>query len=536
MTTNLLILGNGPCAAELVRQLAGEASSIVVAHGDAQWSGSGDLPALPDDQTGLEIISEAQVISVQGVPGSYQVDFRVDQALVSIQTERIVLADEPRIMPTFARYGLAPSAAVLALSDVDHVLIHAKDAGLGPLDNVHRAAFITGLAEEGHPWNLERVMRSAMTMQTELGIQVYLMTGNLKVAGDGLEAMYRHCKQAGIVMLKFTSQMPLISQTESGHARFQFTDEVTGHLFQLSPDVTIVDEITLPSAFTAAAVAQIRLLPDRDGFAQSDNVHRLTVLTNRRGIYAAGPARAAWGAAEYTRESACAAMAVAPPLPSTENTGVAVAQIDKGRCIRCLTCLRVCHYSAIVLDPRPEVVPDLCERCGACAAECPRKAVAIEDLLSDRLLRGLTSEAAVAAPVQFAPSLVAFCCSRSAVQARDLALCMSKKMPPNLKVVEVPCGGGISVDHVLECLKTIADGVILFTCHDGNCHSEKGSTYAQCRVAYMRTLFPAIGLETERVKVTTIASNMGTAFADEVNRFAQNIGQMGSNPLLKSAG
>jgi coenzyme F420-reducing hydrogenase delta subunit/ferredoxin len=536
VTTNLLILGSGHCAEELARQLAGRDTSIVIALADDQGSRSEDLPAIAEDRADIQVMTNARVLSVRGEPGQYQVGLRVQQASVSIQTERIVLADASHCIPMFASYGLTPSAPVMALSDVDHLLSHIEDAGMGPLDEARRAVFITGLAEESHPWILKRVMRSALRMQTDIGIQVYILTGNLKVADDGLEAMYRQCKQAGIIVLKFTSQMPQISQSESGHAHFQFTDEVTGYLFQLSPDITIVEEKDLPSPFVVAAADKMHLWPDRDGFAQADNVHRLTVLTSRRGIFAAGPARMAWGIADYVKESACAAMAAAAPLIPARGGEFAAAQIDSGRCIRCLTCLRVCHYGAIVLDPRPEVIPDLCERCGVCAAECPRKAVAIENLVPERLLQPLFRDPLPAGRVTpFEPAIVALCCSRSAVQAKDMALGMGQELPPNLKVVAVPCGGAISVDHVLESLRAVADGVILFTCHDGNCHSEKGVDCARQRVDLMAAFLQTVGLEAERVKAVTIASNMGPAFAGEISRFAREIGEMGPNPLLASS-
>ena len=536
MTTNLLILGSGLCVKELTRQLAGRGTSIIIALADDIGSGSDDLPALAEDRANIQIMTNTRVLSVRGEPGQYQVALRVQQASVTVQTERIVLADSSHSIPVFDSYGLTPSAPVMALSDVDHLLSHGEDAGLGSLEEARRAVFITGLAEESHPWVLEKVMRSALTMQTNLGAQVYILTGNLKVAGDGLEAMYRQCKQAGIIVLKFTSQMPQISQSESGHAHFQFTDEVTGYLFQLSPDITIVDEKDLPSPFVAAAIDQMRLWPDRNGFAQADNVHRLTVLTSRRGVFAAGPARMAWGIADYVKESACAAMAAAAPLVPARGSDFAAAQIDTGRCIRCLTCLRVCHYGAIVLDPRPEVIPDLCERCGACAAECPRKAVAIENLAPERLLQPLLRNPLPAGRVTpFEPAIVALCCSRSAVQAKDMALGMGQELPLNLKVVAVPCGGGMGMDHVLESLKAVADGVILFTCHDGNCHSEKGTDYARQRVDLTAAFLHTAGLEVERVKLVTIASNMGPTFAEEINRFARKIGEMGPNPLLSSS-
>jgi coenzyme F420-reducing hydrogenase delta subunit len=133
----------------------------------------------------------------------------------------------------------------------------------------------------------------------------------------------------------------------------------------------------------------------------------------------------------------------------------------------------------------------------------------------------------------FTPFLVAFCCSRSAVKAGELSLCMGHKLPPGLKMIEVPCSGSISLDHIFAAFKKNADGVLVLTCHEGNCHSERGNVYARQTVDQIADRFPQIGFEKDRIALQTLASNMGTEFAEMVNRFEANIIELGPSRLKK---
>jgi coenzyme F420-reducing hydrogenase delta subunit len=50
-------------------------------------------------------------------------------------------------------------------------------------------------------------------------------------------------------------------------------------------------------------------------------------------------------------------------------------------------------------------------------------------------------------------------------------------------------------------------------CHNGNCKSEKGSLYAKWRSANAQDMIEAIGLEKDRIRFATTASNMGADFS-----------------------
>jgi heterodisulfide reductase subunit A-like polyferredoxin len=56
------------------------------------------------------------------------------------------------------------------------------------------------------------------------------------------------------------------------------------------------------------------------------------------------------------------------------------AMVDKDKCAICLTCIRSCPYKAMVIDREEGVaacLPEVCQRCGICAGECPAKAITL---------------------------------------------------------------------------------------------------------------------------------------------------------------
>ena len=133
----------------------------------------------------------------------------------------------------------------------------------------------------------------------------------------------------------------------------------------------------------------------------------------------------------------------------------------------------------------------------------------------------------------FIPSIAAFCCSRSASGAAEMASCLGHPLPAGMQLIEVPCGGSVSSRHLLEALQTHADGVMVLTCHDGNCHSERGNIHARQRADEIRQRLTTMGLEAERLVHKSLAANMGIEFAQALIAFEQQLLKMGPNRLKK---
>lgn len=522
------VIGNGPSALHLVKELLASGAEVILATTDSAV----EFP-LTMDSMAMEVLTETKLLSCRGCAGDFRLvsDCRGQKIIKNVA--EIVIAVEDQRQPNFLVYGLKPSSSVISQSRMKTLLnesAHKKNI----LSEAKTVSFLTGIFRESNPVITEEIMDLALSLQSGYNVQTYILTRNLKVAGNGLEALYRKTKETGAVYVKFTDVMPDIYQEKNEGIRIEFIDEITSKKFRLTPDITVVDETIVPSDYTAELAEILRLDADPNGFVQADNVHRLSVFTNRKWILAAGPSRSIQTRDDQITDAENVALVSAGLVADQAPIPPDRAEIDTGQCIRCLTCYRLCPYRAITLNARVTVVPDACERCGICAAQCPRGAVQIKDLTPWVMLNPTKTMVDTREKKTFTPSIVAFCCSRSAVQAHELARCLAHRLPQGLQVVEVPCSGAVSYNHIFAALDNTADGVMVLTCHKGNCHSEYGNIYASQAVEQIQEMFSRIGFEKERLLIQTLASNMGTEFARIVNRFEETVVKLGPSRLRKN--
>ena len=378
---------------------------------------------------------------------------------------------------------------------------------------------------------MEETMRYCLQLQQNAKQQTFILTKNLKVAHNGLEALYRQTKKAGTTYIKFSDTVPEIHQEKDGRVSIAFVDELTQQAFSLNPHVTVVGETISPSGYLKDLAEIFGLDTDPAGFVQTGNVHRFSVFTNRKGITVAGSSRRIQPVDHHIFDAGNAAIfalgLVRSKIPEAEK----LAEINTGRCVRCLTCYRLCPHRAIMLDTFMEVMPAACEGCGICAAECPALAINIKGNGFADILEQISDRRFTSVPQPFVPFLMIFCCSRSAGQAKQLATSMGYTLPQNFKLIEVPCAGSISVNHLLSAFQNNADGALVLTCHEGNCHSEKGNIYAKQRVGGVIKFFAKMGFEKERLKISTLASNMGQDFANILMDFEKEIHNLGPSSL-----
>ncbi len=535
MDAKTLILGYSREAREIAKELLEKDGNVIVA-----IPGTAGDAGLFDDlntarKTGkLEILPLSGFFSFKGSVGRFSLTLTGNDQYVTRTVSSIIIADEVERKPNFSLYGVGESSGVVSLSQACEFI----EFGSGPAKYIlsgKRIAFITGLAEESNPVITEEVMRCALKLQQEFNRQTYIFTGNLKVAGNGLEALYRQTKKAGTVFMKFTETIPDIHVNKDGNLTMVYVDEVIRETFKLNPDVAVFDETLNPSTFSRDIAAKLEIESGPDGFIQADNVHRATVLTNKKGVFVAGLSRSAQAAGGREADIGNAALCVLNlyQKPPEEQTGKAEINFT-GHCIRCLTCLRVCPYGAIALNPKVAVDPQACEGCGICAAECPRFAITLNVPDGLSIYDRIPPIKKTAAIEDYRPSITAFCCRRSAKRAGDLASCMGYSLPPGLQIVEVPCAGSISLEHLFTAFRKGADGVLVLTCHKGNCHSECGNIHAHRRVDQVTDLLPQLGFEPERLAYRTLASNMATEFAETVKAFENTILELGPNRLKET--
>lgn len=516
----ICVLGNNACAWEIADRLNSAGLQVILAATDEAEDPRPHNGRCSSAGARVETLSAVRLQACGGQPGRYDLVFEGRCGAVHRTAAAVVLAEADERRPNYAVYDLKAANGIVPLSG-----LLASD-GRPPLGAApwRQVVFLNGLRTESQPSEAGSVMRASIRLQREHGAQCCILTRNLKVAGEGLEALAREARAAGVQFFKIDNPAPTLLQSADGRVRIRFQDDPTGQELVLAPDLVVVDETVRPSG---AAIDYARILgieSDPAGFAQADNVHRLPAATNRRGVIVAGPARAV--GTNAATEASNAALEVLIGLAAANADPSTAAQIDAGQCVRCLTCLRVCPYRAVALNGRPQISPSACERCGICAAECPREAIRIAGLERTDI-RNLID----AGRPDATPCVVAFCCRRSAAPALRAAVADGSCWPVKLNIVEVPCAGSIASADILSAFRQGADGVLVLACHPDNCHSRHGNHLARQRADQSSAFLDRCGAGSGRLIFRTLASNMPAEAAQVVTAFSAALRDLKSYSL-----
>lgn len=461
----------------------------------------GPAAAVPSDRSvPAQALPGARLTACTGAAGEFVLAFAQNGRALERRAAALILAHPPLRVPLFARYGLQPSATVLT----DPAAWRRPESG-GSRPVV---VILDGLCGGSTPELARERLRLAMRLRTELKADCRYFTRDLKVAAEGVEALSQSARATGVVFHTFTHSRPLFEQDAQGRVQIAFTDEVSGSDLRLRPDLVVVDEALTPSDTARDLARVLGLETDAAGFPQADNVHRLPVFTNRRGVLVAGAALPCEADAASDASNLLLALHCAP--------NPAGAVIDPAACVRCLTCVRVCPYGAAELAGRPRVHPAACEGCGICAAECPRRAIRVPGLAPAEIRSLLDND-----PKSPHPSVTVFACTRSGGPALRAAAAAAR-WPARVTVVEVPCAGGLDREALVAAFDRGADGVMVLTCHDGNCHSRTGNRLARARVEQVQALLGWCG-KGGRLQVRTTAANMPAEVDGALADFASEL-------------
>jgi quinone-modifying oxidoreductase, subunit QmoB len=526
LATDVLVVGAGMTGVKAASEIAANGYKVVLIDqgaglGTTDGAAIADLDGGEDDalrallemvqaSDKIEIMTDTRIDGAAGVPGDFKVWLSGNDDIAEKSVGAIVVASELVSCPLNDTYGLTLSDSILSQSQLEAAL------NVNPGEFAGKTvAFLMGLAQDGNPLVLERVLKSVLTIENVNATSAYVLAGDLKVAEDGLERLYLECRDKGAMYVKLGA-MPTVNQ-EGSALSITYEDPILQRQVELAPDIIVVEEAIGADAVNAALAEMLSIDVGSMGFLQTDNVHRYPVSTNREGIFVVGGSRRAKKRYGALMDAENAALMVHRLLgDGTISVPTAKAVLDTGKCTFCLTCFRCCPHGAIywTADNKPVISKVACQGCGICASECPMDAIQIGDFNDAAMIDQVTQS--VTAKTDDAPTIVAFCCQNSGLEAARMAESFGMPLPKGLKTVAVPCAGKVDIDYVMHALAEGADGVVVMACHNGNCKSERGSLYAGWRAANAQNMLEAIGMEKDRICFATTAANMGADFSSIV--------------------
>jgi coenzyme F420-reducing hydrogenase delta subunit/NAD-dependent dihydropyrimidine dehydrogenase PreA subunit len=103
------------------------------------------------------------------------------------------------------------------------------------------------------------------------------------------------------------------------------------------------------------------------------------------------------------------------------------------------------------------------------------------------------------------------------------------------RLIRVMCSGRVDMEFVLRAFANGMDGVFIGGCRLNDCnYTTHGNYYALNMVLLCKRIMEHIGLNPERLRIAFMSSAEGTAFAEVMRQFGDEVRQLG--PLGKGEG
>ncbi len=208
------------------------------------------------------------------------------------------------------------------------------------------------------------------------------------------EDLYRQARGAGIVFIRYDSDMGLTAVSEEDVLKISFTDRILGRTMDINPDLLVLASAIVPDS--ESRLPQLYKVPlNDDGFFAEAHVKLRPVDFATDGVFVCGLAHAPKTIDEsITQAQAAAARAVTVLAMKNVKLGGIITHIRPELCSGCLGCINVCPFGAISFDSEAfvaEVNPALCKGCGACSAVCPSEAPALMGFDNNQLYAQIKS-------------------------------------------------------------------------------------------------------------------------------------------------
>lgn len=503
----VLVVGAGPAGLAAARQLSDLGLSVLLLERQEHPGGrarevrasptqpgdpAGALEAMAREvlsHPGVKLVAPARLERVEGRAGAFTAVLRSGDGAATRHEVGAVIVATGAVHPAPGTDG--PTTGYHSFE----ALLHAEPSSGFP----RSVGFLADPSEVGEMLAQHAILDACLVRERHDG-EAYVFLRNVPVRGSRGQALYERALEAGVRFFR-TDGAGVTVSVDGDAAVVGGRDLILDRPFEIRCEIVVRGGPPEPARGTHEAAAALGMSLEEDRFLSPANVTFLPSRTAREGVLAAGALCGDMGIEQATRSGRMAALEARELLERTlPSRSPGDVTIDTGRCVACLTCLRLCPYGAIGLGEeahRPSVSDADCHDCGLCAGACPQRAIRHHGLPDEVVLekaRGVRS--------------LVLGCERSACAAADAAREAGLEIPATVRILPLPCAGIVSTNLIMELLLSGVQNLAVMGCCDENCQNRRGSRAAERRVGLCRSILEGLGADPSRVSFHALASNM----------------------------
>jgi heterodisulfide reductase subunit A len=368
----------------------------------------------------IETLTSTTLVDVKGYVGNFKVTLENKGEKRDIEVGTIIVACGAMSYtpPTgLYQYGVYPN--VLTQLEMDEllksgkikkaperiVMIQCVGARKGEIRAVDLAGFpksdtarllakiLKAKKEEGWPYCskiccMNAIKNAILVKEKFPGTDVIILYGDVRVYKE-YEDFYSQAREHQVKFVKHIEEVPPeITQDPNGKLMVIAYDALSGQEMKLPADWVVLSTPLIPRKEEVLLARMLKIPISQDGFLMEAHLKLRPVDTQMDGVFLAGVASGPKDVPESII-SAKAAAARAGTLMANKKmrTEALTSVVDEDECMGCGLCEDICSYGAHYLEEgKSHTIAALCRGCGACAAECPKRAITMQHFTDDQVL------------------------------------------------------------------------------------------------------------------------------------------------------
>lgn len=195
------------------------------------------------------------------------------------------------------------------------------------------------------------------------------------------DILYQKAKKEGVTFIRYDEEKGL-DVSQNGGLAIRFDDSKTQESLDLKPDLLVLNAAVLPGEDNKTLSHLLGIPLGEYGFFEEEDYMTFTPVTfSKKGIFLCGLAHGPKAIDDSIAQAKAAAIRALSVLSREKLIHHAVyAEINPGKCIACLTCVRACPFGVPFIndDGVAEIVPLECRACGVCVSSCPNDAIELK--------------------------------------------------------------------------------------------------------------------------------------------------------------
>ncbi len=223
---------------------------------------------------------------------------------------------------------------------------------------------------------------------------VYLLFRDIRSYGLR-EKYYRLAREKGVLFIRFDAAKKPEVKKLGNDLVVSVNDTILGRTVKIKPDLLVLSAGIVANPDNKALSQFFKVPLESDGFFLEAHVKLRPVDFATDGVFVCGLAHYPKDIGETIAQARAAAGRAATVLSkkSIESEGK-ISTIRADMCSGCGTCVAVCAYGAVELDPVKGIAvvnEALCKGCGACAASCRAGAIDLNGFRNEQILSMLAT-------------------------------------------------------------------------------------------------------------------------------------------------